>query len=198
MMTSRSELRKTLRERRRALSAGHQFSASQQLAAVLQQRNEVINSQRVALYLANDGEIDPVAIQQVFWAQGKNCYLPVLDSQSTGHLKFALYLPDTPLVNNRYGIPEPEVTSARMIEPQQLDLVLLPLTGFDDQGQRLGMGGGFYDRTFEFVRASGNPYLMGLAHECQKVERIPCENWDIPLAGIATDQRFYRVNDQSI
>ncbi|MGB1271521.1 MAG: 5-formyltetrahydrofolate cyclo-ligase, partial [Endozoicomonas sp.] len=160
MMTSRSDLRKTLRERRRALSASQHLSASQGLAAVLQQRDEVISSQRIALYLANDGEIDPAVIQQVFWEQGKDCYLPVLDSQNTGHLKFAHYLPDSPLVNNCYGIPEPKMACARMIEPQQLDLVLLPLTGFDDQGQRLGMGGGFYDRTFEFARVSGKPYLM--------------------------------------
>src|SRR5687767_13746260 len=93
---------------------------------------------------------------------------------------------------NRFGIPEP---TGRRCAPQQLDLVLLPLVAFDRRGARLGMGGGFYDRTFAFLRVAGRrkPRLVGLAHHFQEVAQLPREPWDVPLAAIVTERGWVSV-----
>ena len=191
MMISRSDLRTSLRERRRALSADQQVSAGEMLCDILSTRAELTDSQHIAIYIANDGEINPEVLRDFLWSSGKQCYLPVIAQGGSKNLLFIEYLPDTPLVLNRFGIPEPSPKTVRPISPENLDVVFVPLTGFDEAGRRLGMGGGFYDRTFAFTRSAEKPILIGLAHECQKVESIPVEHWDIAMAGIATDSRYY-------
>ncbi|HBP2722431.1 TPA: 5-formyltetrahydrofolate cyclo-ligase, partial [Pseudomonas aeruginosa] len=95
---------------------------------------------------------------------------------------------------NRFRISEPLADAGRQRKAWALDLVLLPLVGFDEQGGRLGMGGGFYDRSLAYLarRKNGHkPTLIGLAHECQKVDRLALASWDIPLAGTVTDAGWY-------
>ena len=67
-----------------------------------------------------------------------------------------------------------------------MKLVFMPLVGFDILGGRLGMGGGYYDKTF----ATRESLLVGLAHDCQKVDSLPIESWDVPLDAIATDSLY--------
>ncbi len=193
MMTSRSDLRAALRERRRALSADQQVSAGEGLYKTLSSRPELLDGQHIAVYIANDGEINPDVLRDYLWASGKQCYLPVVGQGCSKDLMFIEYLPDTHLALNRFGIPEPSLHGARQISPEKLDIVFVPLTGFDKAGRRLGMGGGFYDRTFAFTRTTEKPRLIGIAHECQKVDLIPVEHWDIPMTAIATDCQFYSI-----
>lgn len=187
----RKELRQALRARRRALSSIEQAEAAQGLLDQLLKRVDYQGSQKIALYLASDGEINPEHVVRHAWEQGKQCFLPVLDPNDKTRMLFQAYRPDTPLIANRYNIPEPELNPAECIDPEALDLVLMPLTGFDDQGGRLGMGGGFYDRTFAFVKADSTPILLGLAHECQRVAKVPVAEWDVPVRGIVTGKRSY-------
>jgi 5-formyltetrahydrofolate cyclo-ligase len=121
--------------------------------------------------------------------QGKHIYLPVLQGRALQFVRFRPGL--TSLRPNQFGIPEPRALPATTIAPSQLDLVLLPLVAFDSQGGRLGMGSGFYDRTFAFVQARRprcRPLLIGLAHRLQQVAALPSEPWDVPIAGVATDK----------
>ena len=191
MTISRSDLRQTLRASRRALTSEQQVEACLGLADVLLRQTFLAESRHIALYLTNDGEIDPAILISRLWKQGKQCYLPVLAADGGRELAFVAYQPETPLIKNKYNIPEPEYKEEFAIRPQDLDLVFMPLTGFDEKGQRLGMGGGFYDRTFEFIRTTEKPLLIGLAHECQKVSKIPAEHWDIPMLGVATNKNYY-------
>ena len=121
----------------------------------------------------------------------RSCFLPVL-VKATLTLKFRQFDPAHPLVTNFFGLLEPDA-AAREITPNELDTVFLPLVGFDTEGNRLGMGGGYYDRTFAFLKESGatRPILVGLAHECQRVEKLEAAAWDVPLGGIVTPGRFY-------
>ena len=192
MSQQRADLRKQLRERRQRLGAEAQAQAGKQLLETIRKENIIDGSQHIALYLANDGEIDPAPLVQWLWRQGIQCYLPVLHPEAKNRLLFFAYDNSTPLKTNRFGIHEPVISEhAQPMAPEKLDLVFMPLTGFDEQGQRLGMGGGFYDRTFEFTSKSGKPRLIGLAHECQKVDDTLPSSWDIPMQGVVTDQRFY-------
>ena len=98
------------------------------------------------------------------------------------------------MLRNFFGLLEPEPT-APVIAPQDLSCVFMPLVAFDDKGNRLGMGKGYYDRTFAFVndKSAKGPELIGLAHECQRVENLEAADWDVPLGGIITGQQFYQV-----
>ena len=100
----------------------------------------------------------------------------------------------TKYIKNQFGISEPEFKHAVHIQSRFLSTVFMPLVAFDEKGNRMGMGGGFYDRTFQFktTSATNTPKLIGLAYECQKVESLPTEAWDIPMHGAATEDGFYK------
>ena len=101
---------------------------------------------------------------------------------------FSPYYDGVELTANRFGIPEPDPKFNKKISAKYLQAVGLPLVAFDHKGNRLGMGGGFYDRTFEFCRSAGNkPKLFGLAHSCQETKELPTESWDIQLFGIISN-----------
>ncbi|WP_252177298.1 5-formyltetrahydrofolate cyclo-ligase [Endozoicomonas sp. 4G] len=192
----RASLRKQLRHNRQSLSAEQQLAAAKKLSSVVCGSEAFRQSQHIALYLASDGEIDPGFIAEAIWRQDKFCYLPVLDQEQPDRMYFQIYRPDSRMVENRYGIAEPELDLEKTVKPEALDLVLMPLTGFDEQGNRLGMGGGYYDRTFAFLAKSSKPILIGLAHECQKVSSIPVADWDIPMNGVATEKQLYGAQGQ--
>ncbi|MDP0588784.1 MAG: 5-formyltetrahydrofolate cyclo-ligase [Candidatus Endonucleobacter bathymodioli] len=187
-------LRAKLRRRRKSLSDKQQLLAQKQLSTLVSLLPEFLASIHIALYFAQDGEINPMDIAKIAWSQGKTCYLPILDKNRNGYMYFLPYKPDMEMQNNKYGIPEPVLPDSCIRRAEDLDLVLVPLTGFDEEGRRMGMGGGYYDRTFAFkkkIHIQHKPLLMGIAHECQKVEVLSVNTWDLQLAGVATDQKIY-------
>ncbi|PUA28220.1 MAG: 5-formyltetrahydrofolate cyclo-ligase [Cellvibrio sp. 79] len=183
-------LRKELRQRRRALTPTQQTQASALVLRHLMRFPAFMRGTRIALYIANDGEMDPAPIARQLWQMNKYCYLPVLRPGSERELWFVEFTPNSQLIPNRFGIPEPDHGVAHKLPTHLLDVVLMPLVGFDRKGSRLGMGGGFYDTTFAFKhdKPLGKPLLIGLAHSCQEVDELQVDNWDIPLAAIATDK----------
>ena len=140
-------------------------------------------AKNIALYFSFDGEISTKALIQSLWMQNKNVYLPVLHPFTQHHLLFLRYLPDTPMKKNQFGIWEPKLNVQNVLPLDELDILFTPLVAFDKQGNRLGMGGGFYDRTLQnWQDKSFIP--VGLAHQCQQVENLPTEHWDVPLFDI--------------
>ena len=197
---SRSQLRRELRQRRRELTRREQRQASNALCHHLKASADVKRARHLALYWPNDGEIDPRPFRAVARELGKQCYLPVLHPVHHNRLWFFELNEDTQLVRNRFGIPEPGIRGNTSRPPWALDLILMPLVGFTEKGDRLGMGGGFYDRTFEFLHhaACHKPRLIGLAHECQRVASMPTASWDIPMDSIITDGGQYPVQSRSL
>ncbi|SDR70952.1 5-formyltetrahydrofolate cyclo-ligase [Halopseudomonas xinjiangensis] len=191
MNDDRRILRRRLRSARRALTPAQQRKASQELLRQLIHHQLFIRSRHIAFYLANDGEIDPAPLLAAARRLGKHCYLPIVTGWPADRMHFQRISRDQRWTKNRFGIVEPVANRQRQAPVWRLDLVLLPLVGFDSTGNRLGMGGGFYDRTLAYRRRRKQwtrPVLLGLAHHCQKVERLPTASWDIPLDGIVTDQ----------
>lgn len=193
---SRNALRRRLRKARRDLSPAQQRRASHLLFKRLAKHPLFLRSKHIAFYLANDGEIDPAAVMAHAQRLGKTCYLPVVNGWPADRMHFQKILPRQKWIKNRFGISEPLVNPGLRTRPWRLSLVLMPLVGFDPQGNRLGMGGGFYDRTFAYRRLRRNwtgPCLLGLAHHCQKVAMLPSAAWDIPLDGIVSDEEFIAI-----
>jgi 5-formyltetrahydrofolate cyclo-ligase len=190
----RPQLRRLLRQARRALTPAQQRQAAQGLYRQLAQHPMFRRARHIALYLPNDGEIDPRLLLRAAQRRGKATYLPVLSPWPRTKMVFQRIRPGEQLHPNRFRILEPRIDVARQRKVWALDLVLLPLVGFDDVGGRLGMGGGFYDRSLAYLarrKLWRKPTLLGLAHECQKVERLAQASWDVPLQGTVSDRHWY-------
>jgi 5-formyltetrahydrofolate cyclo-ligase len=189
------QLRRTMRARRPQLSSRTLFSHSQLMARQAHKCRALQTGKRIAFYFAADGEMDPTPLIERAIKTGKKCYLPVLQQRPANALWFSRYDITTPLKLNRFGIPEPDMHHRRTITPWGLDLILLPLVAFDLAGNRLGMGGGYYDRTLSFRLKRKHwkgPKLIGLAHDFQCIDTLPRNPWDIPLDGVITERHFYQ------
>ena len=190
-MKTTDELRQAFRRRRAALDE----SALERAAGALRDRilalTEYREARRIAAYFAVSGEIGLGPLIDAALADGKAVYLPVIVGQA---LRFAPYFHGQKMRSNRFRLPEPDVGAEAMLAPDQLDLVLTPLVVFDAERNRIGMGGGFYDRSFAFRRGSAvtRPRLIGVAHEMQKAERLIPEDWDVRLDLVVTDEAVYR------
>ena len=194
-MKLQSALRSELRALRRGLLPRVQRQHAADAARLLGKDFVFLRARSLAAYLATDGEIDPAPLLELALKRHKEFHLPVLRPHPRRKLWFIRYRPDEPLTPNRFHIPEPSLRQARIRLPWALDLLLLPLVGFDAECNRLGMGGGFYDQTLAYLNSRQHwrrPLLVGLAHECQRVERLAARPWDIPLDMVVTEARIYR------
>jgi len=188
----RQSIRQTIRQRRRALTAGQQTAFAMQARDTALNFQPIAQAQTLALFLSFDGELDTTPLINALWQMGKKVYLPVLHPFSAGNLLFLRYDEQTPLEMNRLKIMQPRLDVSQVLPLNQLDVLITPLVAFDSHGQRLGMGGGFYDRTLQNWQQHG-VYPVGLAHDCQWVAQLPVEAWDIPLPAVITPSRVWQV-----
>jgi 5-formyltetrahydrofolate cyclo-ligase len=190
-MNKRVELRKTVRARRNKLTLAEQQHASELLAKRLANHEKIQSANTIALYLANDAELDLTPFIHWCWQHKKQVYLPVLHPFSLCNLLFLHYRENTVMQENIFGILEPKLDVTKVCPLSQLDIICTPLVAFDNTGSRLGMGGGFYDRTLSHWQGQNNLYPIGLAHDCQQVEKVPTQSWDIPLPEIITPNQTF-------
>jgi 5-formyltetrahydrofolate cyclo-ligase len=182
---TRPAIRTLMRRRRRALGAGAQQHASRALCRRISRHPWFLLAKSVAAYIAQDGEIDPAPLLKLAQRAGKTGYLPTFRTLD-GSMGFRPI--NRMLVPGRFGIPEPlPVGPSR--HAGKIDLILTPIVAFDASGNRLGMGGGYYDGTLTAVRDScRSPRVLGIAHGIQEVPALDAESWDIPMTAIATDR----------
>ena len=163
------------------------MSAAQGLRRTLEQLPEYHTDARVAGYWASHGELPLNLVIPPLAGRGQQFLLPVLGENK--QLRFAAWQSGDAVQPNRHGIPEP-AEPGQLLEPFQLDLVLVPLLGFDRRGNRLGHGGGYYDRSFAFLNDQvrpTEPLLVGIGYAFQELPHIDDEEWDVPLDFIATE-----------
>jgi 5-formyltetrahydrofolate cyclo-ligase len=190
-LLDRHALRQHVRHLRRALTEEQQVQAAALLAEHAVNFAPLANARHIALFLSVDGEINTRPLIAKLWQQKKQIYLPVLHPFAAGHLLFLRYTPETVLTPNKLRIPEPPLDIRSLITLDQLDVMMVPLVAFDSSGQRLGMGGGFYDRTLQNWRQ--HRFLpVGVAHDCQQVEQLPTAEWDVPLPAVLTPSRLWQ------
>jgi len=181
-------LRQSIRIKRRSISPSDREKFSKKLLSQVQKLANFKQGQKIALYLPNDGEIDTKYIQNFLKNRGFSIYLPILVGK---RLKFAKVVKN--FRKNRYGIDEP--VSTQILNANQLNILFMPLVGFDLFKNRIGMGGGFYDRTLSFKKRQQNyknPKLYGLAFDCQEVAKLNAKPWDVPLDAVITPTTIYR------
>ncbi|MCL4409444.1 MAG: 5-formyltetrahydrofolate cyclo-ligase [Gammaproteobacteria bacterium] len=190
---TRQAFRQQLRLRRQALSQQEQKQASEQVSERLLNYIVANSHQRIALFFANDGEINLAPLVDALWQQQRQTAAPILHPVCAGHLLFLAYHANSLMHENRFGIPEPVLRCDQVMPLSQLDLILTPLVGFDAAGNRLGMGGGFYDRTLSGWAHGRYPklHVAGVAHDCQFVDALPHAAWDVPLPTIITPSKTW-------
>lgn len=190
----RQNLRKYYRNARNQLSEIQQHEYAKDCLQRCLESNLLQGVSIVACYLANDGELDPSSIVEFCWQQSIRVLLPVIDPKRAGHLRFVEYHPNSMMQQNKFAIAEPVATPDNTYGVEEIELIFAPLVAFDSKGNRLGMGGGFYDRTLVPIHQQRlKTKLVGLAHDCQQAKKIPIDSWDIPLDLIVTPTRSFKI-----
>jgi 5-formyltetrahydrofolate cyclo-ligase len=186
----REQTRRAVRARRRALTAKERCTAALAARTVLARSGLLRRGARVGVYLAVRGEIDTAPIIELARHRGCKLFAPVIDCHRQGDMRFAS-LAGT-LRANRIGILEPDHV---LVSGRSLDMVLVPIVAFGPHGERLGTGGGYYDRTFAYLRRRAawlKPRLVGLAYHWQRVAELKARPWDVPLTAVITDREVLR------
>lgn len=186
------QLRQQVRQQRQTLSLAQREQAGVQVAQRLQALPEFQQARMIASYASFGGELPTCTIHQQLTAP-KRLALPVLHPVVADHLLFLEITDTTVWHQNRYGINEPELRCDRVVPLAQLQIMLLPLVGFDRSGQRLGMGGGYYDRTLAAWHRGELPNLLtiGLGYDFQQLETLPQQPWDVPLNLVITPSKVW-------
>ncbi|TDJ43609.1 MAG: 5-formyltetrahydrofolate cyclo-ligase [Gammaproteobacteria bacterium] len=182
------KLRTQLKARRALLSDQYIETASQKFSDNFWQMQFTKRAQRIAVYMPTRGEIDCQPIIDMAWMRKKRIFAPILRGKQ---INFAPLNPDSKLVLNRYNILEPVYSKCSLIKPRQLDIVIVPLLAFDSNLNRLGMGGGYYDRSFAFSKTNlhwRHPRLVGAAYSFQHVDSLQPTSWDVPLHCVITEK----------
>lgn len=189
----KTALRRDMRHRRRAVSVIEARAAAQRLLYLARRHHLMQRKQRIGFYLPLGEEINLLPLLNAALWLHKACYLPVVPPRGARRLWFSRITGRPAWYQNRFGIYEHR--SIQRVRARQLDLLFMPLVAFDAEGNRLGMGGGFYDASLGYLRhrrAFRKPKLIGLAYDFQRVEALPREPWDVPLDAVLTDRKLYR------
>lgn len=186
----RTNLRQRLHQRRQQLSSTACLQASTAICQRIQTLALIQPNQKIALYKAYGNEVDLTLLIPYLQTLGAEVYMPVLPP-SGRILSFSTLSADGYWRKNIFGIEE--WLGAPQLPPQAMDLVFTPVLGFDEQGNRLGQGGGYYDASFAFLHQAlfEKPLLLGVAFDCQKMDDLPVEAWDVPLQAVITETTCY-------
>jgi len=187
-MQNQNDIRQHIQTIRKGLSQQQQTVYSAHICQQVANSHLLNDVEHIAIYLPVQGEADPTPLLDIYQHQNKQFYLPVLSPSQQNHLAFAEYNIGTPMKLNRFKISEPDVTDKELLnDPMKLDCVIMPLVAIDPMGNRIGMGGGFYDRTFSFRKESkAKPLLIGFCYDFQIIAPQTPQDWDVPADAIAS------------
>ncbi len=191
MSEASRDLRRRIIRRRKSLDPGFIESASAAIAAEFCGRQAFWRAGSITAYMAVNGEVDTGRIMETAWLRKKRIFLPVM---AGGHLKFSELKKGAKMRANPFGILEPVYKKQDLKPPGSLEIVLVPLVAFDGNLNRVGMGGGYYDRAFAFSKFRKNwhkPLLVGVAYSFQKVDKIDAKAWDVPLHAVITEEQVF-------
>ena len=194
--SQRAVMRRKLRTYRQALTPTQQDHAAATLCQIALSSAHFTDARTIAFYWPIDGEINPLPLMRAALKSGKCCTLPVVPKEKKGLLSFQRITGSTRFVRDKFGVWTPRPTTAGVVTPTDHDLILTPLVGFTREGDRLGFGGGYYDRLFDDMGHTCNlPLKVGCAHQGQEImsDWSPAP-WDRPLDVVLTDHALITVS----
>ncbi len=185
-----SQLRQQIRAKRRQLPATQRDLANENIGQHVKILLQHSKPASIGVYLPFDGEPDLRPLLEWLRQQQINLALPIIDPIEIGLMQFYVWPAKTDLHTNRFGIEEPQNTTVLC---GKIDLVLAPLVAFSNDGTRVGMGSGYYDRWL--ATQSPRPLLVGIAYELQRVENLPRKQWDIPMDMLITEKGQFSFSE---
>lgn len=201
----RKSLRESIRRQRREIPENVRREASHRICQTVARLQCFQAATRVAGFLAFDGEADPGELMTLACQQQKKVFVPIIVAKGQP-LLFAPWVPDVAMRKNYFGIEEPDIPRSQWIAANELDFVICPLVAFDQSCERIGVGAGYYDRSFahliqpnesEHSPATRATVLVGFAFEIQRLPRIETRAWDVPLDWVVTEKQIYRRRNDS-
>lgn len=188
----RNNARNEIRQKRKALHEDEVAKCSELVRRVVLEHEFLKQNRCIASYHSFSGEIDTVEINKALRLAGHHMALPVIHPEEKGLMDFYSYEKPEDLILNRFKIPEPVVSEENLVQPHKLEVVIVPLVGFNEKGERLGMGGGYYDRMLKKI--SCECLTLGLAYDFQLIPEIKSQPWDMPLDEVITPTKHYIFN----
>lgn len=188
----RNNARNEIRQKRKALHEDEIAKCSELVRRVVLEHEFLKQNRCIASYHSFSGEIDTVEINKALRLAGHHMALPVIHPEEKGLMDFYSYEKPEDLILNRFKIPEPVVSAENLVQPHNLEVVIVPLVGFNEKGERLGMGGGYYDRMLKKI--SCECLTLGLAYDFQLIPEIKSQPWDMPLDEVITPTKHYIFN----
>lgn len=185
-----SFLRQSVKLNRTKLNQDERFSASSKIVSIIKKTPSYRKAKHLAFYRAHMGEVCLLNLWHTASKHGKYCYFPCI--QDDDSLLFYPATPSTMFVPNKYNILEPIIDNIEPKDINQLDIIFTPLVAFDNCCNRIGMGAGYYDRSFAKLHNPRHPRLVGIAHQFQCFEYLPQNATDVPLDTVITPVRIYR------
>ena len=193
-MNTKDSLRKEISLKRKNLSKKERLDSEKSLVQLWESVGDSYKKNKVALYWPINGEVATNALISYFFSNGSKCFLPVISNNEENKLiDFALFEEQSRLVKNRFGIPEPN--KSKIIDLNQLDIIFLPCVCFDSRGNRIGMGGGFYDKTLSYLSKKEKTKLIILAYDFQEVESCLPESHDIKADACLTPNQYLNFKE---
>jgi len=193
-MNTKDSLRKEISLKRKNLSKKERLDSEKSLLQLWESVGGSYKKNKVALYWPINGEVATNALISYFFSNGSKCFLPVISNNEENKLiDFALFEEQSRLVKNRFGIPEPN--KSKIIDLNQLDIIFLPCVCFDSRGNRIGMGGGFYDKTLSYLSKKEKTKLIILAYDFQEVESCLPESHDIKADACLTPNQYLNFKE---
>lgn len=186
-------LRRELRAKRKAIGISQRQKASSAILTLALRQHLLAKGRRIGIYVPANSEIDVKPLLDRAMAMGAHCYLPIVPRRGRKRMWFSRLGKHSAWQLNRYGIPEYRHPLAIQVRAQRLDLLFIPILGFDTRGFRLGMGGGYYDASLAYLKRFQRwrrPWIVGVAFATQEVPRIPSDPWDIPLDAVLTEKEY--------
>lgn len=188
----RNNARNEIRQKRKALHEDEVAKCSELVRRVVLEHEFLKQNRCIASYHSFSGEIDTVEINKALRLAGHHMALPVIHPEEKGLMDFYSYEKPEDLILNRFKIPEPVVSAENLVQHHNLEVVIVPLVGFNEKGERLGMGGGYYDRMLKKI--SCECLTLGLAYDFQLIPEIKSQPWDMPLDEVITPTKHYIFN----
>ena len=193
-MNTKDSLRKEISLKRKNLSKKERLDSEESLVQLWESVGDSYKKNKVALYWPINGEVATNALISYFFSNGSKCFLPVISNNEENKLiDFALFEVLFRLVKNRFVIPEPN--KSKIIDLNQLDIIFLPCVCFDSRGNRIGMGGGFYDKTLSYLSKKEKTKLIILAYDFQEVESCFPESHDIKADACLTPNQYLNFKE---
>ena len=184
MKNPKQKIRQLALARRRSLNRNERIDASRAISDKVIASSYFVEAKSIGCYLSINEEVNTEFLIKVIMDSDKSLFLPKVQADAT--INFIHTNKNTKYSKNQFGIKEPMGNKDHATK--DIDLILVPLVAFDIEGNRIGMGGGYYDKKFQDLgHDDKKPILIGIAFNCQQFKKIQSDKWDVSLRHVFTE-----------